>query len=272
MAFVVKFDGKSFSLKSADGAQTYNVNPAQQQSWQVALEKQAKQQGFKDTSEMLSKVTVTVPNAGDSQYKIADQFGIGVEGAQVMVEGNVQFADPDLIHTYNEGDLKPDFVTVPVAPEPILGSDAPAGKPETKGAPVEGSEAPAGQTDSVKKQNAIDTLKNPSATAEQRKTAISTYLDGHNGSVEERTKAAIDLLDPNQDYGEQKVRTAKRQEILDVLVEPYKDNDTKKKVFDSLLEHTWVSEKFSDQSMDKVIGEHAKNKYDIDCDPTKWNK
>ena len=267
MAFVVKFDGTNFKLKSADGSQTFNVTPAQSQSWQVALDKQAKMQGFKDTAEMLKSVTVTVPNAGDSQYKIADQFGIGAEGAQMMVEGNVQFTNPDLIHTYNEGDLNPDFVTVPVKPE---ADQAPTVSPD--GGPTPGADAPAGQTDSVKKQNAIDTIKNPSATADQRKAAISAYLDGHNGSVEERTKAAIDLLDPNQDYGEEKVRTAKRQEILDVLVEPYKDNDTKKKVFDSLLEHNWVSKQFDDKSMDKVIGEHAKKKYNIDCDPVKWNR
>lgn len=270
MAFVVKFDGKSFSLKSADGAQTYNVNPAQQQSWQVALEKQAKQQGFKDTSEMLSKVTVTVPNAGDSQYKIADQFGIGVEGAQVMVEGNVQFANPDLIHTYNEGDLNPDFVTVPVEPkieQPPISNKNPDGPiPEADNTPA--------VSDATKKQNAIDTLKNPSATAEQRKTAISTYLDGHSGSVDERTKAAIELLNPNENYGnEEKVRTPKRQQILDVLVEPYKDNETKKQIFDNLLEHTWTSNTgVKDEHMDQLIGEHAKNKYNIDCDPTKWNK
>ncbi|MEP7456727.1 hypothetical protein [Phyllobacterium sp. SB3] len=268
MAFVVKFDGKSFSLKSADGSQSFNVTPAQSQSWQVALDKQAKMQGFKDTSEMLSKVTVTVPNAGDSQYKIADQFGIGVEGAQVMVEGNVQFADPDLIHTYNEGDLNPDFVTVPVEPkveQPPISNKNPDG-------PIPEADTSPAPSDATKKQTAIDTLKNPSATAEQRKTAIAAYLDGHNGSIEERTKAAIELLDPNQDYGEENVRTAKRQEILDVLVEPYKEKDTKKQVFDSLLEHTWVSERFDDKSMDKVIGEHAKNKYNIDCDPEKWNK
>lgn len=251
MALVVKFDGKTFSLKSADGSQSYNVTPAQSQSWQVALDKQAKMQGYKDVSDLLSKATVTVPNAGDSQYKIADQFGIGVEGAQVMVEGNVQFANPDLIHTYNEGDLNPDFVTVPVEPEPVLGSDAPAG-----------------ETEAAKRERvAFDTLRNPSATADQRKTAVAAYLDGHNGSVEERTKAAIALLDPKQNYGEEKVATAKRQEILDVLVAPCKDDDARKKVFDSLLEHTWSD----DKGMDKIIGEHAKKKYNIDCDPVKWN-
>jgi hypothetical protein len=269
MAFVVKFDGKSFSLKSADGAQTYNVSPAQSQSWQVALEKQAKMQGFKDTSDMLSKVTVTVPNAGDSQYKIADQFGIGAEGAQVMVEGNVQFANPDLIHTYHEGDLNPDFVTVPVEPK----VDKPISNKNPDG-PVPPSDESTGQTDGVKKQNAIDTLKNPSATSEQRKAAIATYLDGHNGSVEDRTKAAIELLNPNENYGnDEKVRTPKRQQILDVLVEPYQSKDTKKQVFDALLEHTWTSNTgVSDKSMDKLIGEHAKNKYNIDCDPVKWNR
>lgn len=267
MAFVVKFDGKSFSLKSADGAQTYNVSPAQSQSWQAALEKQAKMQGFKSTTELLDTFVVTVPNAGDSQYKIADQFGIGPEGAQAMVEGNVQFADPDLIHTYHDGDLNPDFVTVPVHPE----ADKPISNKNPDG-PVPSSDEPTGQTDGVKKQSAIDTLKNPSATSEQRKTAIATYLDGHSGSVEDRTKAAIELLDPNQDYGEEKVRTAKRQEILDVLVEPSTDNDAKKNVFDSLLEHNWVSKRFDDKSMDKLIGEHAKNKYNIDCDPVKWNR
>ncbi|MHC1551800.1 hypothetical protein [Phyllobacterium sp. K27] len=267
MAFVVKLDGKGFSLKSADGSQTYNVTPAQSQSWQVALDKQAKMQGFKNTSELLETYVVTVPNAGDSQYKIAEQFGIGPEGAQVMVKGNVQFANPDLIHTYHEGDLNPDFVTVPVEPK----VDKPISNKNPDG-PVPPSDEPAGQTDSVKKQNAIDTLKNPSASSEQRKAAIATYLDGHSGSVEDRTKAAIELLDPNQDYGEEKVRTAKRQEILDVLVEPSKDNDTKKKIFDSLVEHHWVSERFNDKSMDKVIGEHAKNKYNIDVDPTKWNR
>lgn len=270
MALIVKFDGKSFSLKSLDGSQSFNVTPAQSQSWQIALDKQAKQQGFKDTSDLLKTVVVTVPNAGDSQYKIADQFGIGVDGAQAMVDMNGQFSNPDLIHTYHEGDLTPDFVTVPVeAPveQPPISNKNPDG-------PVPPSDEPAGQTDGAKKQAAIDTLKNPSATAEQRKTAIATYLDGHNGSVDERTKAAVELLNPNENYGsDEKVRTPKRQQILDVLVEPYKDNETKKQVFDNLLEHNWTSNtEVNDKGMDQLIGEHAKNKYNIDCDPVKWNK
>jgi hypothetical protein len=267
MALVVKFDGKNFTLTGADGA-AHNVTPAQSQSWKTALDNQAKMQGFKDASELLRETTVTVPDAGDSQYKIADQFGIGPQGGQMMVEGNVQFTNPDLIHTYHEGDLNPDFVTVPVKPETTPGSDAPGGKAGETDAPVEGSEGASPEpTDSVKKQNAIDTIKNPSATSEQRKAAIRTYLDGHNGSVEERTKAAIELLNPNENYGkEESVRTPKRQEILDVLVEPYKDDKTRKQVFDSLIEHKWTSNTgVSDKSMDTLIGEHAKKKYNIDC-------
>lgn len=270
MALVVKFDGKSFSLKSQDGATSYNVSPAQAQSWQVALEKQAKMQGFKDTKDLFDTFTVTVPSAGDSQYKIAEQFGLGAKGGHDMAEGNVQFANPDLIHTYQEGDLKPDFVTVPVKTEAAPGAPGSTKNPD---GPIPRSDVPVGATDSMKKQTAIDTLKNPSATPEQRKTAIANYLDGHNGSVDDRTKAAIELLNPNENYGgDVNVRTPKRQQILDVLVEPYGDSKTKKAIFDSLLERTWTSTTgVTDKSMDKLIGQHAKDKYGIDCDPTKWN-
>lgn len=274
MALVVKFDGKSFSLKSIDGAKTYDVTPAQTQSWQTALQQQAQQLGFADTRQMLEKVTVTVPTAGDSQYKIAGQFiadePVANEMAAEMVAGNTQFENPDLIQAYHAGDLRPDFVVVPIKPEVEV---PPSNKNPDGPVPPDSSTKPA-LSDQEKKTIAINALKNPSAQPDERKTAIAAYLDGHNGSVDERTKAAIELLNPNENYGkEEKVRTPKRQQILDVLVEPYKDDDTKKKVFDSLLEHTWTSNTgVSDKSMDQLIGQHAKDAYRIECDPEKWNR
>jgi hypothetical protein len=277
MALVLKYDEKGFSLKSADGSAAYNVNPAQTKSWQVALEQQAKQLGFIDAKQMLAITTVTVPTAGDSQYKIAEQFGLDMPTAYEMVRDNVQFTNPDLIHAYHEGDLKADFVVVPKTPaEPIPGSDAPAGTPEgTKeksDATVLGSDAPAGATDAMKKQSAIETIKN-SNSPDERKAAIAAYLDEHNGSIEDRTKAAIALLDPNQNYGDDvNVRSNKRREILDELIPPYTDPGKTKAIFDSLLEHTWTSTTgVTDKSMDQLIGQHAKDKYGIECDPVKWN-
>lgn len=265
MALTLELGKEGLRLKSADSATTFPVSPAQAQSWQAILEKRAKEHGYSDAAELMKTVTIAVPTAGDSQYKIAGDFNLDNATAAAMVDGNRQFKDPDLIHAYYEGDRKPDFVLVPKAS---------VEQAQTADATIAGSDAPAGATDEMKKNTAMETIKNPSARPQERKAAITDYLNGHNSSVEDRTKAAINLLDLNNNYGNDvDVRTPKRKEILDVLVEPYPDVATRKAIFDTLLEHDWVSRNnVTDKSMDSLIGNHAKDKYGIECDPVKWNR
>jgi len=140
MSLTVTYKDNKLSLVGKDG-RTHEVNAAQQQQWMQTLDGLAKQHQLKDAKELLSQGTVEVPEAGDSQWRMATEAGIAPENINATVVAlNDQIANPDLIQTYHEGDLKPDFVMLPVAPEkePIPGSDAPAGMP----APTPGNTKP----------------------------------------------------------------------------------------------------------------------------------
>lgn len=133
MSLTVTYKDNKLSLVGKDG-RTHEVNAAQQQQWMQTLDGLAKQHQLKDAKELLSQGTVEVPEAGDSQWRMATEAGIAPENIDATVVAlNDQIANPDLIQTYHEGDLKPDFVMLPVAPE---GADAKpdqpaAAKPDT---------------------------------------------------------------------------------------------------------------------------------------------
>ncbi|WP_343714946.1 hypothetical protein [Inquilinus sp.] len=161
MSLTVTYKDNKLSLVGKDG-RIHEVNAAQQQQWMQTLDGLAKQHQLKDAKELLSQGTVEVPEAGDSQWRMAMEAGIAPENIDATVVAlNDQIANPDLIQTYHEGDLKPDFVMLPVAPEqePIPGSDAPAGMP----APTPGNTKPpefattlANETDPKKRDGLVD--------------------------------------------------------------------------------------------------------------------
>lgn len=129
MSLTVTYKDNKFSLVGKDG-KAHEVSPAQQQQWQQTLNGLATQHGLKDAQDLLNKGTVAVPEAGDSQWRMATEAGIAPQDINASVVAlNEHIGNPDLIQTYRPGDLTPDFVMLPVPPEPILGSDAPAGMP-----------------------------------------------------------------------------------------------------------------------------------------------
>ena len=133
MSLTVTYKDNKFSLVGKDG-RTYQVTAAQQQQWLQTLNGLATQHGLKDAQDLLSKGTVEVPEAGDSQWRMATEAGIAPDQINAKVVGlNQQIRNPDLIHTYQDGDLTPDFVMLPVPPENPTGSDKPpaAAKPDT---------------------------------------------------------------------------------------------------------------------------------------------
>lgn len=132
MSLTVTYKDNKFSLVGKDG-RTYDVSAAQQQQWQQTLNGLATQHGLKDAQDLLNKGTVAVPEAGDSQWRMGTEAGIAPQNINASVVAlNEHIGNPDLIQTYRPGDLTPDFVMLPVPPEPILGSDAPAGMPTPK--------------------------------------------------------------------------------------------------------------------------------------------
>lgn len=132
MSLTVTYKDNKFSLVGKDG-RTYEVSAAQQQQWQQTLNGLATQHGLKDAQDLLSKGTVAVPEAGDSQWRMATEAGIAPQNINAdVVALNDQISNPDLIQTYHDGDLTPDFVMLPVPPEKPPGSDTPAQpKPDT---------------------------------------------------------------------------------------------------------------------------------------------
>lgn len=132
MSLTVTYKDNKLSLVGKD-ERTYEVNAAQQQQWMQTLDGLAKQHQLKDAKELLSQGTVEVPEAGDSQWRMATEAGIApkdINGSVVALNDHI--SNPDLIQTYHEGDLKPDFIMLPVAPEkPASDTPQPATKPDT---------------------------------------------------------------------------------------------------------------------------------------------
>lgn len=184
MSLTVTYKDNKFSLVGKDG-RTYEVNPAQQQQWQQSLNGLAQQHGLKDAQDLLKQGTVEVPEAGDSQWRMATEAGIAPDKINsTVVALNDHIGNPDLIQTYHDGDLKPDFIMLPVQPEaePIPGSDAPAGMP----APTPGNTKPA---------EFAATLKNE---PDEKKRA--SLIDGYFKAATDPKKAVHELL--GQDFGE----------------------------------------------------------------------
>ncbi len=235
MALTLEVVGKGFRLKSADNKREFDVSPAQAKAWQEILDRRAREQGLKNSEELLANVKIAVPEAGDSQFKIGKDNNLSDADTMLMIDGNVQFSNPDLINAYHEGSLKPDFVLVPTM------------KPE--GAPA-----------------AIDALKAPSSTADHRKAAVRTYLGQHAGSVEERTNAAVALMDSRADFGSPEMQEARLKEIMDVLMEPYEGEATRKGIIEALKQHSWSptdSKGLDEKQVDSLISGHARTAYGI---------
>ncbi|MBW8725210.1 MAG: hypothetical protein JF625_08670 [Inquilinus limosus] len=117
MSLTVTYKDNKFSLVGKDG-RTYEVNAAQQQQWQQSLNGLAQQHGLKDAQDLLKQGTVEVPEAGDSQWRMATEAGVAPDKINsTVVALNEHIGNPDLIQTYHDGDLKPDFVMLPVPPE-----------------------------------------------------------------------------------------------------------------------------------------------------------
>ncbi len=235
MALTLEVVGKGFRLKSADNKREFDVSQAQAKAWQEILDRRAREQGLKDSDELLANVKVAVPEAGDSQFKIGKDNNLSDADTMLMIDGNVQFSNPDLINAYHEGSLNPDFVLVPTM------------KPE--GAPA-----------------AIDALKAPASTADDRKAAVKTYLGQHSGTVEERTNAAAALMDSRADFGSPDVQEVRLKEIMDVLVEPYEGEATRRSIVEALKQHSWSSTDgrgLDDKQVDSLISGHARTAYGI---------
>lgn len=252
MAFTLEVVGKGFRLKSADNKREIDVSPAQAKAWQEVLDRRARDQGLKNSEELLANVKIAVPEKGDSQFKIGKQYALSDADTMLMIGGNVQFSNPDLIHAYHEGSLNPDFVLVPTM--------------QPEGAPA-----------------AIDAIKAPASTPEGRKQAVETYLGKHSGSVEERTNAAVALMESRADFGSPELQAPRLKEIMDVLVEPYEGEDERRSIVDALTQHSWSSEpadgnapddkgpdekgpnekNLDDKGMDKLIAEHARTAYGL---------
>lgn len=127
MSLTVTYKDNKLSLVGKDG-RTYEVNAAQQQQWMQTLDGLAKQHKLKDAQELLSQGTVEVPEAGDSQWRMATEAGVAPDKINsTVVALNDHIGNPDLIQTYHDGDLKPDFVMLPVPPE---GADAKPDEPK----------------------------------------------------------------------------------------------------------------------------------------------
>ncbi|WP_395677451.1 hypothetical protein [Inquilinus sp.] len=136
MSLTVTYKDNKFSLVGKDG-RTYEVNPAQQQQWQQSLNGLAQQHGLKDAQDLLKQGTVEVPEAGDSQWRMATEAGVTPDKINsTVVALNDHITNPDLIQTYHDGDLKPDFVMLPVPP---AGADA---KPDQPAAPKADTSSP----------------------------------------------------------------------------------------------------------------------------------
>lgn len=132
MSLTVTYKDNKLSLVGKDG-RTYEVNAAQQQQWMQTLDGLAKQHKLKDAQELLSQGTVEVPEAGDSQWRMATEAGVAPDKINsTVVALNDHITNPDLIQTYHDGDLKPDFVMLPVPPEkPASETPQPAPKADT---------------------------------------------------------------------------------------------------------------------------------------------
>src|SRR5687767_11225619 len=114
MSLTVTYKDNKFSLVGKDG-RTYDVSAAQQQQWQQTLNGLATQHGLKDAQDLLNKGTVAVPEAGDSQWRMATEAGIAPQDINASVVAlNDQIGNPDLIEAYHPGDVNPDFVMLPV--------------------------------------------------------------------------------------------------------------------------------------------------------------
>ena len=206
MSLTVTYKDNKFSLVGKDG-RTYEVSAAQQQQWQQTLNGMAARHHLKDAQDLLSKGTVAVPEAGDSQWRMATEAGIAPQDINASVVAlNNQIGNPDLIHTYHDGDLTPDFVMLPVPPETETtpGSDAPAGTP----APTPGNTKPA--------DFAAMLAKEPD---EKKRAGL---IDGYFKASDDPKKTANELL--KLDFGNANNRSVRR-EIIRTSVEGKKPGE-----------------------------------------------
>jgi hypothetical protein len=219
MSLTVTYKDNKFSLVGKDG-RTYDVSAAQQQQWQQTLNGLATQHGLKDAQDLLNKGTVAVPEAGDSQWRMATEAGIAPQNINASVVAlNEHIDNPDLIQTYRPGDLTPDFVMLPVPPEeePILGSDAPAGMP----APTPGNTKPADFAQMLAKE------------PDEKKRA--GLIDGYFKASDDPKKTANDLL--KLDFGKD-INESVRREIIRTSVEGKKPGEQLQALKD-LAEVNW---------------------------------
>ncbi|WP_342239410.1 hypothetical protein [Inquilinus sp. OTU3971] len=228
MSLTVTYKDNKFSLVGKDG-RTYEVSAAQQQQWQQTLNGMATQHNLKDAQELLSQGTVVVPEAGDSQWRMATEAGIAPQDINASVVAlNEHIGNPDLIHTYHDGDLKPDFIMLPVPPETETtpGSDAPA-QPDTS---------------------------SPEAFAASLKTApdVKTrnqWIDDYVNGAEDPLNAVINLLPLTFD---EKNNGPYRQQIISAYVHRVAgDNkDQQKNALAPLAERNWTN---GDKNVDTAV-------------------
>lgn len=224
MSLTVTYKDNKFSLVGKDG-RTYDVSAAQQQQWQQTLNGLATQHGLKDAQDLLSKGTVAVPEAGDSQWRMGTEAGIAPQNINASVVAlNEHIGNPDLIQTYRPGDLTPDFVMLPVPPEeePILGSDAPAGMP----APTPGNTDPAKFAQMLAKE------------PDEKKRA--GLIDGYFKASDDPKKTANELLqlDFGKDSEGKDINPSVRREIISTYVEGKKPGEQLQALKD-LAEVNW---------------------------------
>jgi len=184
---------------------------------------------LKDATDLLKQGTVVVPEEGDSQWRIAQDFGVApADIANTVVPLNAQFSNPDLIHTYHAGDMNPDFVMLPLPPDAASTSDTPdTAQPPTsidaKASPSDASRLILAQPDPAKQK---------------------AMVDGYIGAqpADKQDQAAIDLA--SYDYGQQS--GAMRQMIFTSRAEliknsdPAKEKTDRKDALDRLAKHDYT--------------------------------
>jgi hypothetical protein len=227
MSLTVSFKNNQWSLVK-NGTATA-VSPEQATAWKQKLDSLAQQHGLKDATDLLKQGTVVVPEEGDSQWRIAEDFGVApTDIANTVVPLNTQFSNPDLIHTYHAGDTNPDFVMLPLPPDADSTGDTPdATQPPTsidaKASPSDASKAILAQPDPAK-----------------QKAMVDGYLGAQ--PADKQDQAAIDLA--SYDYGKQS--DAVRQMIFTSRVDLIKNPDTdkqktdRKDALDRLAKHNYT--------------------------------
>jgi hypothetical protein len=192
MSLTVTYKDNKFSLVGKDG-RTYQVTAAQQQQWLQTLNGLATQHGLKDAQDLLSKGTVEVPEAGDSQWRMATEAGIAPDQINAKVVGlNQQIGNPDLIHTYRPGDLTPDFVMLPVPPENAPASDKPpaVAKPDTSSPETFAASLKAAPDAKTRNQWISDYINNAPDPFDAATKLLSQNFDKDNGPCRQQIVSA----------------------------------------------------------------------------------